>query len=245
MSLAPDQNRTPHPPPWGIPASIAWVLLAFLLSVIVATVAYSLTQGGAVSSRSSGYDGMVIAIGALASIPVQVAVLGFAAQLRGWSPMEYLGINMPRRGEVIVAAICVIAIDLVFDLSLYVTGRDLVPPFQSEAYQSAKDAGWLVAMTFAIVVVAPIGEEVGFRGFLYRGLVRPGWEILAIVAISLAWAMLHVQYDWLGMLQIFALGLVLGWFRWASGSTTLTIIMHVLINFEAMIETAIKVEWLS
>jgi len=47
------------------------------------------------------------------------------------------------------------------------------------------------------------------------------------------------------MAQIFVLGLLLGWFRWASGSTTLTILMHVLVNFEAMIETAIKVEYLS
>jgi CAAX protease family protein len=100
-------------------------------------------------------------------------------------------------------------------------------------------------MILAIVVVAPIGEEAVFRGFLYRGLVRPGHEILAIVAIALAWALLHVQYDWLGMLQIFALGLILGWFRWASGSTTLTVIMHVLINLEAMIETVIKVEWMT
>ena len=28
----------------------------------------------------------------------------------------------------------------------------------------------------AIVVVAPVGEEIAFRGFLYRGLVRPGYE---------------------------------------------------------------------
>ena len=48
-----------------------------------------------------------------------------------------------------------------------------------------------------------------------------------------------------GMAQIFAAGLALGWFRWASGSTTLTIVMHVLINFEAMLETTIKVELLS
>jgi hypothetical protein len=38
---------------------------------------------------------------------------------------------------------------------------------------------------------------------------------------------------------------MLGWFRWASGSTTLTILMHVLINFEAMLETVIKMELLS
>ena len=120
-----------------------------------------------------------------------------------------------------------------------------MPPFQVEAYQSAKDAGWLLGLLLAIVVVAPVGEEIAFRGFLYRGLVRPGYELLAIVVISLAWALLHIQYDWLGMAQIFAAGLVLGWFRWASGSTTLTIVMHVLINVEAMLETAIKVELLS
>ena len=42
---------------------------------------------------------------------------------------------------------------------------------------------------------------------------------------------------WLGTAQVFLLGLTLGWFRWASGSTLLTIGMHILINLESMIET--------
>lgn len=242
---SPAPGSSPQALPWGIPATIAWLLLALLLSVLVATGVYGAWQAGGPLPRTPGYDGAVITIGALTSIPVQVGVLAFAAQMRGWPPASYLGINMPRCGEIIFAALCVIAIDLFFDLSLYVTGRELVPAFQSEAYQTAKASGWLAPMMLAIVVVAPIGEEIVFRGFLYRGLVRPGREILAIVAIALAWALLHVQYDWLGMAQIFALGLILGWFRWASGSTTLTIVMHVLINCEAMIETAIKVEWLT
>lgn len=246
MSLTSEQNRTPpQTPPWGIPASIAWLLLAFLLSVIAATLVYGVWQGAGSLPRTPSYDGVVIAIGALSSVPVQIAVLAFAARMRGWPPATYLGINMPKRGEIVFAAICVVGIDLLFDLSLYVTGRDIVPSFQSESYQSASAAGWLFGMLLAIVVVAPIGEEIAFRGFLYRGLVRPGHEILAIVVIAFAWAVLHVQYDWLGMLQIFVLGLILGWFRWASGSTTLTIVMHVLINLEAMIETVIKIEWLS
>ena len=118
------------------------------------------------------------------------------------------------------AALCVIGMTAAFDLLLYVSGRDIVPPFQVEAYQSAKEAGWLLWLAVAIVFAAPIGEEIAFRGFLYRGLARPGREMLAIVVIALAWALLHIQYDWLGMAQIFTAGLMLGWFRWASGSTT-------------------------
>jgi hypothetical protein len=216
-----------------------------VVSIVVATGIFSAWQAAHPRTLKIAYDGVVIAIGAIASVPVQVAVLVLAAQMRRWQPAHYLALNVPRRGEIIVAAICVIALALVFDALLYLTGRDLVPPFQVEAYQSAKDAGWLVWLTLAIVVVAPVGEEIVFRGFLYRGLARPGREVVAIVVISLAWAMLHIQYDWLGMTQIFAAGLMLGWFRWATGSTTLTIIMHVLINLEAMLETWIKMEMLS
>src|SRR3954470_19341435 len=243
MSLSTDQNPAPAQP-WGIPATIAWLLFAFLASIVVASVVFGAWQGDRASMRSATYDGVMITVGALASVPVQIAVLAFAAKLRHWTPADYLALNSPRRSEIVVAVLCTVALMIVFDGLMFVSGRDLVPPFQVEAYQSAKDAGWLSGLMLAIIVVAPVGEEIAFRGFLYRGLVRPGYERLTIVVISLAWALLHIQYDWLGMAQIFAAGLTLGWFRWASGSTTLTIIMHVLINFEAMLETAIKVEWL-
>jgi len=229
-------------PPWGILATCAWLLGAFAISIVAAAGVVGVLLPGQLP-KVNGYDGVVIAIGSIASTPVQIAVLAFAAQLRRWNPADYLAINVPRRSEIIVAVVCVIVLDLFFDAMLYVSGRDLVPVFQSEAYRSAQDAGWLLRLTFAIVIVAPIGEEIVFRGFLYRGLVRPGREVLAIAVISLAWALLHIQYDWLGMAQIFAAGLMLGWFRWATGSTTLTIMMHVLVNAEAMLETWIKMQY--
>jgi hypothetical protein len=61
--------------------------------------------------------------------------------------------------------------------------------------------------------------------------------------ISLLWALLHVQYAWVLMVQIFVIGLVLGWIRWRSGSTLLTIVLHVLVNLESTIETALKLGW--
>ena len=55
---------------------------------------------------------------------------------------------------------------------------------------------------------------------------------------------MHVQYDAFTLGQIFLIGLLLGWMRWASGSTLLTIVLHMLANLAACIQAAIKVEWL-
>jgi membrane protease YdiL (CAAX protease family) len=47
------------------------------------------------------------------------------------------------------------------------------------------------------------------------------------------------------MLQVFFIGLLLAIARWRTSSTLVTILMHVLANLWATIETMIKVEWLS
>ena len=49
--------------------------------------------------------------------------------------------------------------------------------------------------------------------------------------------MIHVQYDWFLIAQVFAFGLLFGWVRWATGSTILTMLLHALVNLEGMIET--------
>jgi hypothetical protein len=51
---------------------------------------------------------------------------------------------------------------------------------------------------------------------------------------------MHVQYDWYGITQVFFIGMVLGWIRWRSGSTLLTIVLHILVNLESTIETLVK-----
>ena len=248
MSLTTDQQPPPNPPwgaPWGVASSIAWTLAALLLGVVAATVSFGMWLGDAPRPSSFTNDGVVVAFGIFASMPVQIALLVFAAQLRHWPPAIYLGLVVPRRAEVVVAVICIVALGVVFDVILYVSGRDLVVPFQVDVWRTASDAGWLVGLLIAIVVIAPIGEEIVFRGFLFRGLAKPGWEIHAVGGIALVWALMHIQYDWLGMAQVFLVGLMLGWFRWASGSTLLAIGMHILINLESMIETWIKVEYFS
>jgi hypothetical protein len=144
-------------------------------------------------------------------------------------------------GIVVVAAFVIIG-----DSISWLLGKSIVTPFQSEITRTAIDAGGLslLLLWLAVTVVTPIGEETLFRGFLFRGWLqspRDTWPVIVIVA--LLWALIHVQYDWYVISQVFVSGLLLGWMRWASGSTVLTILLHALINLEGMIETLVGLQW--
>ena len=47
------------------------------------------------------------------------------------------------------------------------------------------------------------------------------------------------------MLQIFIIGLFLGWVRWTSGSVLLTFFLHALFNLEGTIETVLAIKYFS
>jgi uncharacterized protein len=182
----------------------------------------------------------------VASAAVQVGMLALAARLAGWPIGEYLGLVRPAMRPALIAIAVLIVFLLGYDGLTYLLGRDIVTPFQVDTYRTARNSGGLPLLWLTFVIVAPVAEEIMFRGFLFRGWARSeSSAIPAIVVISLLFAAIHVQYDWFGMLQVFFIGLLLAIARWQSGSTLLTILMHVLANLWATIESMIKVEWLS
>ncbi len=85
-----------------------------------------------------------------------------------------------------------------------------------------------------LVVLAPLSEELLFRGFIYGGLSRsvlgPVGTILVTAAV---WTLIHVQYTWLIMSQVFIYGVVFGIARWKSGSLWPPIVAHAIINLIA------------
>jgi membrane protease YdiL (CAAX protease family) len=202
-------------------------------------------EGSLQSGVEMPYDGTLVAVSALASTPVQIAILVIAVYLKDWPITQYLGLVLPRARDAVMASAMLIVILVVVEGALLLLGQELIPEFQRDAYRTAKAAGWLPGLFLAVVVFAPVAEEIIFRGFMYRGFVRkPGHEPYAIVVLTLGFMLLHVQYDWVGLLQVFVMGLFFGWVRWLSGSTLLTILLHMLTNIEAMVETVIHIEWL-
>jgi hypothetical protein len=167
-----------------------------------------------------------------------------AVWLAHTSQVDYLALKWPQKRDVIFGLIGLVVLIAVCDTLLYLSGRDLVTQFQLQSYTTAAAEGWLLPMWLGAIVIAPAGEEIMFRGFLFRGWARTErtmWP--AIIVISVLWASLHVQYDWTGIAQIFAIGLFLGFVRWRSGSTLLTFILHGLFNLEGTMETVAQLHF--
>ena len=106
------------------------------------------------------------------SIPVQLALLFLLAQKPGGSATDYLGLKVPRRGELMVGVAATVALIVVGNALSWLLGRFIVTSFQLDIYRTAEAAGWLPLLWLAVVVVTPIGEESLFRGFLFRGWLR-------------------------------------------------------------------------
>lgn len=229
--------------PWGRWSTLGLGLIALLAGQLAALVFLGWYYGATLQQLGHSLgNGGAVSLLILVSTPVEVVLLVLMARQTGDSAAHYLGFTLPRRSDLIMGVIAVAAFIIVGDTVTWLAGKDIITPFQRDVYRSATASGSLPLVWLTIVVVGPIGEETLFRGFLFRGWLRSprdAWPVIGITA--LLFASMHVQYDYFFMAQIFVSGLLLGWFRWASGSTVLTILMHMLINFEGMLETLLLV----
>jgi hypothetical protein len=228
--------------PWGLFATFALGAVALLVGQLSGILAISwlygvdLKQIGTISR-----DGGGIILFICVSAPVQVALLVLAASHKGHAA-AYLGYMLPRRGEVLFGIAALAGLILIGDVISLLAGRSIVDPFQSDIYQAAQKANLFPLLLFAITVLIPISEESLFRGFLFRGWLqspRSAWPV--IVSTAGLFAIIHVQYDWFLIGQVFAFGVLFGWMRWVTGSTLLTMLLHGLVNLEGMIETLLTV----
>jgi uncharacterized protein len=232
---------------WGYWATLGWAILAFLAGQFAGSVVLLWQRSGAWASLlETPYDGILVTLFIVISNPVTIAVIMLAVWFAHTDQTDYLALKWPHRRDVIVGVVCLVGLIVICDALLYLSGRELVTQFQLQSYTTAAAEGWLIPMWLGAVIVAPAGEEVMFRGFLFRGWARTERSLWpAVIIISVLWAALHVQYDWTGIAQIFVIGLFLGWMRWRSGSTLLTFFLHALFNLEGTMETVAQIHFLA
>jgi membrane protease YdiL (CAAX protease family) len=227
--------------PFGVFATFVIGAFALFVGQLSAILALSLGYGLKLSEVATlAQDGGAIVLFIFVSAPVQVALLALAASSRG-NVAEYLGYKLPRRGEVIIAIVGVAVLIAIGDTVSWLAGRNIVDRFQSDMYQAATAANLLPLLLFAVTILIPIGEETLFRGFLFQGWLKTPQQAWPVIVFTAGiFAIIHVQYDWFLIAQVFAFGVLFGWIRWASGSTILTMVMHGLVNLEGMVETMLS-----
>jgi membrane protease YdiL (CAAX protease family) len=154
-----------------------------------------------------------------------------AARRADWK--VYLGLVWPR-WSFIGLAFAVLVVEVAFNVGLF----SLLPIVDDstsgvvDEYQAA--IGNPVAMTLfflSLTVIAPVSEEIAFRGFLLRGWMSTRLGIIgAIVLSSLLFAAVHGPNQLAVFLSLFVGGMLLATMRWLSGSIVPTILMHATWN---------------
>jgi membrane protease YdiL (CAAX protease family) len=182
--------------------------------------------------------GLTISLSVITGLPAVLAALWLAIRLSRTPFADYLALRWTSWSNLLIGVAALFVLVMGWDLLSRAAGRDAAPGFMMEVLKSAQADGALWLLVIAFCVAAPITEEFFARGFLYRGwsesFLRPAG---AILLSSLVWTALHLQYDWFFFGEVFSIGLLLGYFRYRSNSTWLTVILHGLNNLAATLQT--------
>ena len=220
------------PPPedsatvWG-PGRVLGGLALLLALVVVEAVIVAGIDGGESDSLSLAAS-LVLQAG-LAATLVGVA-FGMARLGPGLASGPDLGLRRPLSPAIKASAIAYFAY---IGCALVIAA--LIQPEQEDVTRDlGADEGVLgsIAAGLLIIGVAPISEEIFFRGFMFKGL-RRGTPFVAAALISATiWGAFHYTGPdtWGVVLQLAVFGVALAWLYERTGSLWPPIAVHALNN---------------
>lgn len=107
------------------------------------------------------------------------------------------------------------------------------PPTKGPIVEMMKGPGALVLVAIFGTTVAPLCEELVFRGFVQPVLVRQMGAVAGILMTSVIFGGLHYSeygQSWRLAVQIGISGVAFGWVRQVTGSTRASTVMHAAFN---------------
>jgi len=238
---------TPSAPRWGPAATLVWTVfilgLFYALQVLFfgiilgASTPPGRTPGESEIAKLAGNGDFIAAAIFVVDPLCLLALLGIVKARPGATFSDSLALVPPPTGWMRTWIPVVLVFAMASDMLTWLLGKPIVPEFMQVAWSSAEK----ISLTIAVAAVAPVTEELIFRGFLISGL-RPTrlGASGAVLVSSLAWALIHGQYDAYGMATIFALGVLLGTARVKTGSVIVPIALHGFSNIISTIETIVQ-----
>lgn len=220
--------------------SLLWLALTGLLAT---TIILALKGGLSLPIESQqalldAHQGDVIGLAYLFAFPLIIATLRYVSQRhRNHSFSDYMGLHPVDRITIlrwlgallifgIVAVICAVICADIF-------ARPKVPEWIQTTLNNTQQPWLLFA---AIVFLAPVAEELVYRGYVLRAWSQTWLGATgATIAVSLVWAIVHLQYDLYDAVWIVLMGLLLSLSRIYSGSLIPAIVLHCSWNTAAVL----------
>ena len=160
----------------------------------------------------------------LLSVAVAVAPLGAAA-------LPALGFRAVGWRPVLLGMVLTVAV------SVAVSQIGPEPQGVKEAMKIAREPAALLLSLAVFAGLAPLAEELVFRGLLYGWLAGRWGAGVAVIVSSIAFAAAHVELA--HVVLVLPLGLVFGLLRWRTGSLWPSLAAHVANNGLAVAAVAL------
>ena len=216
---------------------ISQLIGIYIAGKLVLPTAKSATVGDIFFFGSN--DGTIVSISIMIGCVLLVAISALVIRVRGGNLKQYLALR-PFSLAVGMGMIGLLLIFMIGSQALtYMLDKSPLA-FVDPLYQSVSSV-WL--LIFAMVIVAPIYEELIFRGILWSAIAEqftspPDTEyrgaIVASLVTSLIFAIIHLQYGIYEISTIVVLALLFCYARIKSGSLILPILLHIINNGAAM-----------
>lgn len=216
---------------------LAWRVLSPVGAVVLAFIV--LIAGAGILSLTSLSDD---ALGALLSFGTSLLLLAFGVGLwrrlpepgRHWAT----GLKHTPRGAIGLGV--TIGVGIVIGAGAIIVLGQAIDPVVERRLEDMEEIGsvpWQMVLTIvALVVLAPLGEELLFRGLLLRALVRRFrfWPAALISSVLFAAAHADSYVLWPRAVSLVGTGLALAWlYRWRGYWASVT--AHATVNSVASI----------
>jgi uncharacterized protein len=229
--------------PWGLWPTLGFsgfIILANFAAGTIAALGYVGATQDSIDPAQLASNGTLITLSILISSPVLLGLTFLFANLRrSISIKEYLALHDVGAVQSLKWLLILLGFAGAAEGIGVLLNRPLIEPFMLNVYatSSVRSLLWI-----ALVIAAPLSEEIFFRGFLFYGILKTRLGGLGAILLSaLIWAPLHLQYDLYGVATVLVIGLLLGYGRLKTGSVYIPIVMHALMNFIAGMEIMIYV----
>ena len=164
---------------------------------------------------------------------LSIGLLVFVARKKKLSYKDDLGLALPNWKNLILW-IALFLLLIALEDYIYSQFNDSI----TESWKEKYTAPQMLLRGIGIVILAPISEELMFRGLLFWRIKNSRLKIVGAVIIpAILFSAIHIQYSELLTLGIiFIDGIFYGLARHFSKSVVLAIILHSLSNLGAVLE---------